>query len=124
MGPMAMPSPMVPPQTPMARARSLGSRKMSLMMASDAGIVSAAPAPMRARNAMSSVDRSGEGGADRPQCEHGEPDQEEPLAAEPVGQRPSDEQQAGEHHGVGVDDPLELARRGMQVPDEGRAGRH
>ena len=120
MGPMAIPSPIVPPQTPMARARSPGSRKMSLMIASDVGIVSAAPAPMKARNAMSVDHRSGQGRADRPQCEHSEPDEEEPLAAEPVGQRPSDEQQAGEHHGVGVDDPLELARRGMQVPDERR----
>jgi hypothetical protein len=37
----------------MARARSLGSRKMSLMMDSDAGMVNAAPAPMTARPAIS-----------------------------------------------------------------------
>ena len=55
MGPMAIPSPMVPPQTPMARPRSAGSRKMSLMIASDVGIVDAAPAPVRHRNPMSVV---------------------------------------------------------------------
>ena len=55
MGPMAIPSPIVPPQTPMARRARRGSRKMSLMIASDVGIVSAAPTPMRARNAMSVV---------------------------------------------------------------------
>ncbi len=55
MGPMAIPSPIVPAQTPMARALSPGSRKMSLMIASDVGIVSAAPAPMTARNPISDV---------------------------------------------------------------------
>ncbi len=53
MGPMAMPSPMVPAQVPMARARSWGSRKMSLMIDSDAGMVKAAPTPMIPRHAMS-----------------------------------------------------------------------
>ena len=53
MGPMAMPSPMVPAQTPMARARSLGSRKTSLTIDSDAGIVRAAPNPMTPRHAIS-----------------------------------------------------------------------
>ena len=52
-GPMAMPSPMVAAQAPMARARSAGSRNMSLMIDSEAGIVSAAPAPMTARQAIS-----------------------------------------------------------------------
>ena len=42
MGPIAIPSPIVPAQTPMARARSPGSRKMSLMIANEVGIVSAA----------------------------------------------------------------------------------
>ena len=51
-GPMAMPSPIVPAQVPMARARSVGSRKMSLMIDSDAGMVKAAPAPMTARQAI------------------------------------------------------------------------
>ena len=64
MGPMAIPSPIVPAQAPMARARSPGSRKMSLMIASDVGIVSAAPAPMRARNRDKRRHRSGKGRAD------------------------------------------------------------
>ena len=51
-GPIAMPSPMVPAQAPMARARSVGSRKTSLMIDNDAGIVSAAPIPMTARHAI------------------------------------------------------------------------
>ena len=52
-GPMAIPSPAVPAQAPMARARSPGSRKTSLMIDSDAGMVRAAPAPIRARQAIS-----------------------------------------------------------------------
>ena len=53
MGPMAIPSPMVPAHAPMARARSAGSRKVSLMMDNEAGMVSAAPAPITARQAIS-----------------------------------------------------------------------
>ena len=52
-GPIAIPSPMVAAQPAMARARSAGSRNMSLMIDSEAGIVSAAPAPMTARHAIS-----------------------------------------------------------------------
>ncbi len=50
MGPIAIPSPMVPAQAPIARARSAGTRKTSLMIDKDAGIVSAAPIPMTARH--------------------------------------------------------------------------
>ena len=49
-GPMAMPRPMVPPQAPMARARAVGSRKTSLRIDKDEGIVIAAPAPITARH--------------------------------------------------------------------------
>ena len=51
-GPMAIPRPIVPPQAPMARALSFGSRKTSLMIDSDEGMVNAAPVPMTARNAI------------------------------------------------------------------------
>ncbi len=53
-GPTAMPIPIVPPQAPMARARSEGSRKTSLMIDNEEGIVSAAPAPMTPRHAINS----------------------------------------------------------------------
>jgi len=53
MGPMAMPRPIVPPHTPMARARWAGLRKRSLMMASDDGMVRAAPSPVTARHPIS-----------------------------------------------------------------------
>ena len=52
-GPTATPRPIVPAHAPMARARSPGSRKTSLMIDSDAGMARAAPAPIRARHAIS-----------------------------------------------------------------------
>jgi hypothetical protein len=48
MGPIAIPSPIMPPQAPVARARCPGSRKTSLRMHSDDGIVRAAPTPIKA----------------------------------------------------------------------------
>ena len=53
-GPSAIPTPITPPQAPMARARRAGSRKTSLMIDSDDGIVDAAPAPMTPLHAISS----------------------------------------------------------------------
>ena len=50
---MAMPMPMVPAHAPIARARSAGSRKMSLMMESPAGMVIEAPAPITPRQTIS-----------------------------------------------------------------------
>ena len=42
------------------------------------------------------------------------------LRAEQVGQAAPDEQQTSEDHHVGVDDPLEFTRCGVQIPDERR----
>ena len=61
-------------------------------------------------------------GTDRPRSENSQAEEEEPLAPEAVGQAATDEQEPGEDHGVGVDDPLQLAGGGMQVPHQGRAG--
>ena len=49
-------------------------------------------------------------------------DGERPPPAEPVAQRPHREQQAGEDQDVGVDDPLELAGGGVEVPLQGGEG--
>jgi hypothetical protein len=54
------------------------------------------------------------GGAD-----DGEPGEQHALAAEPVGQAAKGEQQRREDEVVGVDDPLQLGRGGVQVPGEG-----
>ena len=42
---------------------------------------------------------------------------------EPVAEAPGRQQQSGEHDGVGVDDPLQAARAGVQIPHQARAGR-
>ena len=41
------------------------------------------------------------------------------LAPEAISQAAADEQQSGEDHGVGIDDPLQLAGSGVQVPHQG-----
>ena len=45
-----------------------------------------------------------------------------PSPPEPVAQRAARQQEAGEHDRVGVDDPLQLARRPGDRPAEGRDG--
>ncbi len=57
--------------------------------------------------------RTRQGGADRPGRENGRADQKESLASEPIGQAAADEHQARKDHGVGVDDPLQDAGRGV-----------
>ena len=121
MGPMAIPSPMMPPQAPMAFARCLGSRKTSLTMDSDDGIVRAAPTPIMARDGDQEMYRAREGGADRPRPEDSQAEEEELLAPEAVRQAATDEQEPGEDHGIGVDDPLQLAGGGVQLPAPGWA---
>ncbi len=54
MGPMAIPSPVVPDQMPMARSWSTGSRKRSVMIERVAGMMQAAPNPITARAPISS----------------------------------------------------------------------
>ena len=58
------------------------------------------------------VHRARPGGADRSNGEDSKSDEENPLAPKPIRQAATDEQQPREDHGVGVDDPLQLARRG------------
>ena len=53
MGPSAMPTPLVPAHSPMARCRSPPSRNMSVMIDNVDGMISAAPMPMLARAAIS-----------------------------------------------------------------------
>jgi hypothetical protein len=53
-GPTAMPTPVVAPQSPIARARSLRSVKTFVRSDSVAGKINAAPMPMTARAAISS----------------------------------------------------------------------
>ena len=122
MGPMAIPSPVVADQIPMARPRSSGARNTSLMTARVAGMMQAAPRPAIARAPIRVSTDPEKADPAEPAPKIDEPGDEEPLAAHPVPDAAGDEEHAGEDDGVGVDDPLELGRRGLQVAHEGREG--
>ena len=122
MGPRATPRPVVPDQIPMARTRSRSAVKMLVRIESVHGMRAAAPTPMTAR---ARVRRSGlpdQAAKAEPAAEDHQPGHEDPLAADPVAQRPEGEEQAGEHHGVGVDHPLQLAGAGTQAAGDRREG--
>ena len=54
-------------------------------------------------------------GDQREQAERHQADHQHPLAADPVADHPEGEQQPGEHQGVGVDPPLQLALAGAEA---------
>ena len=83
------------------------------MIDSDLGIVRAAPAPMTAPKAIRRRAEPDRAAPIDPGRENGRADQKESLASEPIGQAAADEHQARKDHGVGVDDPLQDAGRGV-----------
>ena len=97
-----------------------GSGNMLVRIDSVAGNTRAAPTPVNAaqRDELGRVDRERRSG--RSDAEHDEPGRQRTAPAEPVAERSRGEQQAGEHHGVAVDDPLQRARGGVQAVDQGR----
>src|ERR1035441_2198453 len=144
-GPSAMPTPIVPAHRLIARCRSPPSRKMSVMIDSVEGIISAAPMPMLARAASSTptapaqtthparaadalagrggdqqADGAGEGRPCRADGESGQASQERPFTPDPVGQASGHQHQPGEDHDVRVDYPLQLAGTGVQVTHQRR----
>ena len=53
------------------------------------------------------------------------PDQEHPLATEPVAERGAGDEQDREGQGVGVDHPLQVGQARAEVAlDDGQGGRH
>ena len=60
--------------------------------------------------------------AQRSAAEDHQADHEARLAAEPIAGVAADQQQAGEHDRVGVDDPLQLARRHVELAHQRRQG--
>ena len=109
------------PKMPNALARSFGS--VNVVVSSDriAGASSAANAPCTARAPISmptSTDGAADGRGDR---EADQADEEDPLAADDVGDPAADQQQRAEGQRVGGDDPLagvvgerEVGLRGRQ----------
>jgi hypothetical protein len=114
-GPTAIPTPVLAPQSPIARARSL--RSVNTLVSNDwvAGKISAAP-PITARAAISAPGRFPTPPAELDE----ESDEQHALAADPVAEVPGGEHERREHHVVGVDDPLELHRRGVKLAHQRR----
>ena len=121
-GPVAMPIPVVAPHSPMAMARSPRSVKTLTSKESVEGNIRAAPKPMKAREAMSSAIVPENAPARLPVGEDGQPDEQDPLAAQAVAQASCRQDEGGEHQAVGVHDPLELGGGGPQLPHQRRKG--
>ena len=118
--PMATPTPAKPAQIAIARGRSLGGNTWA-RIDSVAGITNAAPTPMTARAPITAPDGARQRREQRCRAEHDQPAVEREPSAVAVTQRTGGEQQAGEHQGVGVDDPLQAARPGVEAPRPGWA---
>ena len=122
-GPSAMATPATAPHRPIARARSRRSVKTLVSSESVAGNVIAAPRPMTALAAISWAALVGEPAGQAGGADDGQAGEQHALAAEPVGQAAEGQQQRGEDEVVGVDDPLQLGRGGVQLPRQRRAAR-
>ena len=102
--PITAPAPTTPTQTPTAWARSSGGKDV-VMIDSVVGITSAAPTPIAARSPISVSARRRRSPRAAAHAEDHETGEQDALAAEAVADGARDQQQAGEDHRVGVDDP-------------------
>ena len=105
---------------PMAIARSAASVKTLVSSDSVAGMMNAAPAPITARAVTSWPTPPANAAPAERDSEDGEAEQQRAPAPEAVAERAREQQQAGEHERVGVDDPLQLADVGVEVAHERR----
>ena len=119
-GPMATPSPVVPDQIPIARARSRSPVNTLVRIDKVEGMRAAAPTPMTARAAMSRSGVSGQAAMADPAPKTTSPAMNTHLRPTRSPSAPEREQQTGEDDGIGVDDPLQLGRRRMQAADDRR----
>ena len=85
-----------------------------------AGKISAAPSPMTARAAISWPGLLPSPPATRGDSEDGQSREQHALAPDAVAEIPGREHERGEHQVVGVDDPLQLRRRGVEVAHQRR----
>ena len=122
-GPSARDRPMTPPQIPiaLARSRALGEgvrddRHRDRVEHRPAHGLHHAERDQRAEAGRQAAQQRADG-------EQAEPDLEGAAAPDPVGRRARQHEQAGDHQGVGRDDPLQAGDAGVQVVLDGRAGR-
>nr|WP_246486046.1 hypothetical protein [Kribbella qitaiheensis] len=86
-----------------------------LIDASTCGVMAAAAAPCTTRGRQQYADGRCERADQRQHGEAGQPDHEQALAAEPVAEATTDDEQGGIGDAVAADDQLELAGTGVQV---------
>ena len=115
-GPMAIARPAMPPQAPSATARRSGGTAADRIV-SVSGVTIAPPTPWMARARIRTFGRRRQRGERRTADEDRHPDQEHPLATEPVAERGAGDEQDREGQRVGVDHPLEVG----QATRRGRA---
>src|SRR6266536_18303 len=110
-GPNAIPTPVVAPHSPIARARSALRVKMLEMIDRVAGKISAAPRPITA------------GGAGQAGCpEQAEAGHQDPLSPKPVAQAAGGQDQRREDQAVGIHHPLQIGDRRVELADQARQG--
>ena len=118
-GPTASEMPETPAQMPMAWALSLGSMNVFVRMARVEGIMTAAPSPWTALPPIKISIDGREGAEQRGRGEDDEARQEGPLAAVDVAQGAAREHEGRQQQREGVDDPLQFAEAGVQLPLDG-----
>ena len=120
-GPSPIPTAASAAQIAIAFARSLPVKTFA-MIERVAGMISAAPTPIAARTRDHLVGRVGDEGAEAGEAEDRDAGLERALAPEAVAERAEHEQQPGEDEQVGVDHPLQLRRRGVELVLQRRQG--
>ena len=113
-GPIASAIAETPAQIPIAMPRCRGG-KVAVMIDSVAGFMSAAPAPCTTRAPISQPALVARPQSERGDREDDEADDEDPPAAEQVGELAAREHQDAEGERVAVDDPFELRDADVQV---------
>ena len=122
-GPMTTPRPATADHMAMALARSAGTVKTLVKMERVAGMTAAAPIPITTRQAMSSPAEVDMAASAEPRAEDDQAAGQGPVPSDAVTEAAQREQQPGHGQGVGVDDPLQRAGRGVQVAHQ-RGQRH
>ena len=116
-GPSAIETPKTAPHTPTACARSRGSVKVLVMIDIATGLSIDAPTRLQDAGGDEQLDARREAAQQRSQREHAQAGDQRALAAEPVGHRAGEQQQARHHDRVGAR-PSTAARR---CPRRGRS---
>ena len=118
-GPMTTPRPATDDHRAMALARSAGTVKTLVKMERVAGMTAAAPIPITTRQATSSLAEVAMAATVEPRPEDNQAAGQGPVPSDAVTQAAQREQQPGHGQGVGVDDPLQCGRRGVEVAHQG-----